>query len=378
MKIGILTYHRAINYGSVLQAWATKDLLEKEGFKVEVIDYEPENSKKNSNIYLSGYKLSTCLKNILRIPVAKYKKKKIKAFDKFRKNYLNLSDFSIDNNDDSDVLSKRYDCIICGSDQIWNVHASDCDDIFFLPEVTTKKIAFSVSVNNTDYTETRCNEAMKKWISDFDFISCREESGKRKIKDFLGGNREVYTFLDPTLMHKKEDYYPLCSERIIDTPYIFLYKVWSGKESYSLVSELGKRLQIPVYTIFMHSNILALCKVESTGINVIKNMAGPGDYLSLIRYSNYVVTDSFHGTAFSIIFEKKFICVKETKSDGGEKNDERIISILKTLNFENRYISLKEISEFPIMDSIDYSSVTKKRMKIASNNICLLKDAISE
>ena len=73
---------------------------------------------------------------------------------------MSLSEFRITSEDDIRILGDKYDCIIFGSDQIWNVYASDCDDVYFLPNVKTKKIAFSVSVNNTDYTETRCNDEM--------------------------------------------------------------------------------------------------------------------------------------------------------------------------------------------------------------------------
>ena len=146
---------------------------------------------------------------------------------------MSLSEFRITSEDDIRILGDKYDCIIFGSDQIWNVYASDCDDVYFLPNVKTKKIAFSVSVNNTDYTETRCNDEMKRWMSDFDLLTCREASGAKKISDFLGGVH-IDTFLNPTLMHRKDDFFELCSDRIVKEDYIFLYKVWSGRDSYKI------------------------------------------------------------------------------------------------------------------------------------------------
>ena len=373
MKIGILTFHKSINYGSVLQTWATKDLLERMGYTAEVIDYEPAALKDFYKLYSSGHGVTAFARRLLRMPIVKIKKNQQKKFELFRNNHLNLSDFTLTKNDDFRMIENNYDCVICGSDQIWNVHALDSDDVYFLPDVNVKKIALSVSVNNTDFTEPRCNEEMKRWIMDFDFLTCREESGAKKISAFLDGQREVKTFLDPTLMHHKEDFYPLCSNRVIKRPYIFLYKVWSGKDSYKLVSELGKKLNLPVYTMFMHNSMKELCMVESGGVRVIKKDTSPSDYLSLIRYADYVVTDSFHGTAFSLRFEKQFICVREKDSKGHDKNDERILNILKIVGLDDRYIALDSIFSYPITDKIDYSSVTDRRMRIANDNITTLK-----
>ncbi len=378
MKIGILTFHKSINYGSVLQTWATKNLLERMGYSAEVIDYEPGVLKDFYKLYPSGHNVKALARKIVRMPITKIKKNQQIEFEVFRNRFLNLSNFTLNKNDNFKIIEDSYDCVVCGSDQIWNVHALDSDDIYYLPHINVKKIALSVSVNNTDFSEPRCNEEMKRWISDFDFLTCREESGSRKISGFLEGKREVKTFLDPTLMHDKEDFYPLCNDRVIKKPYIFLYKVWSGKDSYKLVSELGKHLNLPVYTMFMHNSIKELCMVESSGIKVIKKDTSPSDYLSLIRYADYVVTDSFHGTAFSLIFEKQFICVREKDANGHEKNDERIQNILKTVGLEDRYLALDRIFTYSIANKIDYLTVTDRRMRIANENIATLKKVIGE
>lgn len=375
MKIGILTYHRSINYGSVLQTWATQNLLEKEGYSAEIIDYEPEYHTRINNLTHSNTAKNR-IKNLIRRPIIQYKDKQQKAFEQFRNKYLHLSHLEFSNDDNYKSLESYYDCIICGSDQIWNVHALDCDDIYFLPDINLKKIALAVSVNNTDFTESRCDENMRRWISEFDFLSCREENGSNKIRKFLNDDREVYTFLDPTLMHEKDDYYPLCSDRIIDESYIFMYKVWSGSETHKLVSEIGKKLKKPVYTLLMTNRILSLCKLELSGIKIIKDHLSPSDYLSLINYADFIVTDSFHGTAFSLIFEKQFICVREKTADGSEKKDERLTNILKLTRLENRYIALNDVDRIVAIDKIDYETVTRNRMKIAKNNIDLLRKAI--
>ncbi len=377
MKIGVLTFHKSINYGSVLQAWATQELLKKAGYSVEIIDYEPKVYKKANEIFLSGKGLGVIVKNLLRIPVVKYKKNQRNKFELFRKEFLNMSDFKVDYTMDYKELEEKYDCFICGSDQIWNVHAVDCDDIYFLPDIRKKKIALAVSVNNTTFSEPRCDENLRRWISDFSLISCREERGAKRLYNFLNGKNNVHTLLDPTLLHEKEDYNSICNSRLINEDYIFLYKVWSGKESYKMVTELGKKLGLPIYTLFMYNNVLALSKVEFTGIHVIKSETSPKDYLSLIRYANLVVTDSFHGTSFSIIFEKQFICVREKKPDGTYKDDDRLLNILNVVGLDDRYVSLENIKSYNLEESINYSEVTRKRLSIAKDNIELVLQAIN-
>ena len=378
MKIGILTYHKSINYGSALQAWATLSFLQNEGFDAEIIDYEPESFNSQYQIFNKKITPKNIIKNIFRVPIAGIKRRQIKDFSDFKTDRMTLSKESYSPYSNLKLLEEKYDCIICGSDQIWNVHAKDCDDIYFLPEIQTRKIAFAVSINSTDYTEERCNSKMKEWILDYDLISCREKTGAERIADFIGHKKDVFTLLDPTLLHTKNDYLQICKPDTLPANYIFMYKVWSGKDTYKLVADIGKKLDMPIYTILMLKDILGLCKVEKNGIKVLKKELGPEHFLTYIRNASYVVTDSFHGTAFSIIFEKPFISVREKKPDGCLKNDERITNLLKLLGITERYLSLYELSEFDYTKAINYSIVTEKRIKLANETKKILLNALNE
>lgn len=375
MKIGILTFHKSINYGSVLQAWALQNLLLSFGYDAEIIDYEPECYEMKYGIYLPSYSLKSFVKNVLRFPIAKYRKHKSRCFADFRAKELRLSKEKYGKASDPEELEGKYDCLICGSDQIWNVHAKDCDDFFFLPNVSAKKIAYAVSINTTDYTEPRCNDEMKRWIQDFSFLSCREKTGAERIKKFINGTHEVMTMLDPTLLHDKADFDSITGPRIIQEEYIFLYKVWAGKESFSMASSVSERLKLPVYTLLLANDVLTLWKIEKQGIKVIRYDTRPEDYLSLIKNASYVMTDSFHGTAFSIIFEKNVICVKEKKQGKDIEADERIMNLLESLEMKERYISVSEIDNV-LSDRLDYERITARRMKAADYCISLLKKTI--
>lgn len=370
-KIGILTFHKSINYGSVLQAWALSKVLD--DYEVYIIDYEPDVYKKNYAAFAVSKGIKYNINRLLNyIPI----KRQIRLFSEFRKRYLNCTAQYSSKNLTSEILNK-YDAIITGSDQIWNVHAEDSDDAFFVPfKIKGKKIAYACSINTTDFSETRCNDKLMEYILDYDFISIREKSGADKVSRFIGNQKKIYTMLDPTLLNTKEAFNEITSKRIVQRPYIFLYNVWSGFSAVEAAQKISNLIGLPVYTAMMDSRIKQIMKIEKTGITVETKYTSPEDFLSLIKYSDLVITESFHGTAFSLIFEKKFVCINSRNDSGNLKNDERIINILNIVGLEERYISIEDISKFDFDKNINYKMVTQKRMEEAAICKSLLIGAI--
>ena len=209
--------------------------------------------------------------------------------------------------------------------------------------ISAEKIAYACSINNTDFTEKRCDEKLKKWISDYDFISIREKSGANKVSTFLNDEKTIYTVLDPTLLNSKDAFDAITNNRIIKGPYIFLYNVWPGMEAVKAAKKISEITGLPVYTAMMDSRIKQILCAEKQGIRVETRHTSPQDFLSLIRYSDLVVTDSFHGTAFALIFEKKFVCINPKDEFGHLKNDERIVNILDITNLKERYSSIENV-----------------------------------
>lgn len=373
-KIGILTFHKSINYGSVLQAWAIQTLLIEKGYDVSVIDYQPSVYKEMYDIMRFDTPKEFIKSILSKLPIAYYLKKQKKTFENFRNRKMHLSSYSLTIESDYNVLQNKYDCIVCGSDQIWNIRAKDCDPIFFLPiaHEKVKKITYAVSINDTDFTEKVANEKLKGLIRDFDYISVREESGRKKLQDFINYKNAVFCDLDPTLLHDKKIYNLITSPRIIGEKYIFLYNVWPNDEVFEAAKKISHILKLPVYTAFMARGVRVLIKVLKKGVKVICNNTSPEDFLSLIKYAEYVVTDSFHGTAFSIVFEKKFVCINVAC-----KNDERICNVLKILDLEERYISKENIELFDYTGKINYTIVTQKRLEAANESINRLLTAIN-
>ena len=195
-KIGILTFHKSINYGSVLQAWSLQQVLFDKGYSVQIIDYEPRKYKSIYGFFADGYSVGV-FKHNLKVAIMYFAlKHQEKLFFRFRKKQLLLSEKAYTYEDDFEKVGYIYDCIVCGSDQIWNVHAWDCDSIYFLPiDHNCQKIAYAVSINNMDFTERECTDKMKANILDFDFLSVRESSGARKLEDFIEKKKKVYVML---------------------------------------------------------------------------------------------------------------------------------------------------------------------------------------
>lgn len=378
-KIGILTFHKSINYGSVLQTWALYNLLTNAGYDVEIIDYEPMMYKKKYTVLRKPNSMENIKANIAVIPILNKVYRQYKYFQIFREKYLRLSNYTLHYGDENSENLNTYDYIICGSDQVWNVRATDCDPMFFLPApLRGKKIAYAVSINSTDFTEEKYKDNLKSWIMDFSFLSVREQSGAAKLMRYIDNQKNVYTVLDPTLLLTKESFDTICSHRLIRDDYIFLYNIWTKREGLEIAKYLSEKLELPVYMIMPNNSYINIIRLKAEGINVDTINTAPGDYLSYIKNAKFVVSDSFHGTAFSLIFERQFLCVNALNKDGSLRNDERIVGILKQVNLLNRYISIKQLEDCEFRNQIDYSKVTPRRLSTANESVRLLMSELGE
>lgn len=368
-KIGILTFHKSINYGSVLQSWALSRVISKR-FVVEIIDYEPQNYEFLYANYRPWKSWNNIKYNLKRMPLSSALNNQQQLFKKFRDKQLPLSRKKYNHNNGCDI-KEEYKGIVVGSDQVWNIRAKDCDPIFFLPfNYSGKKVSYACSINDTDYTEKNLPSNLASEICDFDFISIREESGKNKLEQFIAKQKKIYTLLDPTLLCNSSEYDSLLNDRIVDGKYIFLYNVWTSEAGIQAAKFLSNKLNMPVYTIMTASNVKEINLLKKSGILVDTVRTSPSDFLNFFKYASYIVTESFHGTAFSLIFEKPFVCVSN------RTNDERLNNILTLVGLKDRYMKLGELQTFDLEQEIDYEIVTEKKEKRAEECIELLYKAI--
>ena len=373
MRIGILTFHKSINYGSVLQAFALQSKLQSLGYDVSIIDYEPEKYLEMTKLFLTN---GSVYQNLNILPIAFFQKHKQNMFKRFRSNRLNLSENTYYYNSDFRELNNNYDCIICGSDQIWNVAIKDCDDVYFLPGINIKKIAYSISVGNSGNALLTSDKELAQWINEFSSISVREKETIDIIRELIGYEKSIQQTLDPTLLLDKETYLKYMSHSYVSGDYIFLYNIWNGSDGFEIAETISEKLGMPVYAMLPAKNLTGLLKIKNHSIKFILYHSKPEDFLSLIQKASFVITDSFHGTAFSLIFEKQFISVNYKKDEHQYKNDVRIINILGLFNLNDRYISKYDDISIINSNQVDYDVVTPVRKQLAENSIDILVNAI--
>ena len=341
MKIGLITIHNANNYGAILQTFALQKILCTYG-KVEVIDYNNKHISISLDLLRMKFSLHGLLgigKDIFRL----YPRKKvIKKFKQFSSKYINVTEEFDSNSIQSNKKLNNYDVYIAGSDQIWNPTciSENCriDDIYFLSFApkNTKKISYASSIGNHIYSESE-KEQVINLLNDFHAISVREKDGKTQLENIL--NQEIKHVLDPTLLLSKEEW--------INT--LDIKENTTHKEKYILVYSVPKspliRSAVGYYSKKLALKVISIDQGLSPGATVDEHIrdAGPLDYLELFLNAEFIITDSFHGTCFSVNFEKQFISV----SPGVHSN--RIESFLFLIGLENRIVKSEE----------DFDSVNK-------------------
>ena len=374
MRIGILTYHKSLNNGSALQAYALKKKLQNMNYNVEIIDYTPEKYKEIYGL-LATYGHSSFLKKIAlfgrRLFLIDMFLSNKRKYTSFQQKYLSLSKKKYFFNSDFEALNNEYDVLITGSDQIWNTVCADCDLIYFLPiSHIARKVAYAPSCNDTKQFE----EKYIHLLQDYDNISVREESGKKTIDTILP-HMDIRVASDPTFLLEPKDYEHFGNNRLIRQDYIFLYSVKYSDDVIESAKLLSKKLRIPVYTMVLFPQMRIIRKLKKSGIKYKRHNNGPVDFLNYIKNSKFVVSDSFHGTAFSLIFNKQFYSVN-IRSNNILTNDERICTILEKMNLKNRYLTFDMICNLKEMPVINYKEVSPKKRAYANESIEWLKNAV--
>ena len=350
MKVGILTYHRAENYGALLQAYALSSFLKKQGFEVGFVDYWPNYHEDYFRIFprirfkKGGFASKLiCLYQTMVWGAIRYKRKQV--MKSFMINYLGLPDKAKYSND-KDVC-KEFDIVVYGSDQIWrqqNLPGKRGLDYWYFgsSNIEARKISYAGSMGPSCLSEEE-KKSITKMLSNFEAISVRETS-LRDFFDTLGLKTSVV--VDPVFLLNKDEWLQLAQKydnhHKVYNSYILFYNLLNTVESEHFVEELSRMYSLPIIEITKKYGIKYLGKRYFHTVSVI-------DFLSLIYNSDYVVSNSFHGVALSVIFEKQFYSVGMGNKSG------RVESLLSTLNIGDRYCKNGIIPK----EKIDYDSVNK-------------------
>lgn len=322
MKTGIITFHRAHNYGAVLQCYALATTLKNLGHDVEVIDYLPTQFKIEYSIYpfrhLSLIRKITQLVKLL--PVLDIKIKRSKGFNSFIST-LPLSKKSFD---ETNARFDNYDVIVFGSDQIWNpVLTNNKDNVYCgnFPKLGKRFVSYAASTN-PKLLQKEYQEYFEGIIDRFDNISTRESS----LTNYLNGlsNNVSQVVLDPVLLLTKDQWKKIAIKPQ-EEKYLLVYTVPQHPQIIQVANQLAKEKNLQVIEI--RPNIHNIRKK-----NYLQTVS-PTEFLGYIMYADYVLTTSFHGTALSVVFEKQFLTLSIN-----EQVDDRAANLLENLCLSERLV----------------------------------------
>lgn len=338
IKVSFITIHVGANFGSVLQTIATYYVLKGLGINPTCVNYIPPRVTKKR--YWSDAINGGPIKFIERLvyyPIRIYSEFK---YSSYLKKHCNLSKPIYSEEDFSSVCPKA-DVYVTGSDQVWNfVHNEGCDKHYFFDGIKGKKICYATSIGMTELPQDYYNY-MKQALKDYSAFSVRESSAVTLLKS-LGYDATLV--LDPTFMLRKEEWCKYASKRFVEKPYIFVYLPYNtvGEDMiYKTITKIAKQKGLTIVTY--SPNLMHYHKADKT-----ITFAGPGDVLSLFYYADFVVTNSFHGTAFSINLNKQFFVYYPSNFST------RISSILDLCGLKQRLLD-SVVSDSAINETIDFT-----------------------
>lgn len=354
-KIGIITYHFAQNYGSVIQCYALQEFLKTKKYDVSVINFVSKNQAEN-NSYSSGLKGK--IKSLVLLKISKERKKKLKAFLNFRKKHLNETErLSTISEFENLVNTEKYDVLISGSDQVFNPNILDYNDAFVIPFSTNAiKISYAASLGNAKENELLM---LKKDIEDFQKISLREASDKKIFENTI--NKKVSIVCDPVFLLSKDEWVEKInnfeSDYLEKEPYLLCYFIHKNyiNEAIKIAEKIALEKNLKLKIINAGYGKYSFRKDVMVG-------CGPEDFLKLFKNATYICTDSFHGTSFSIILNKNFNCI-DTKSN---IKDTRRKNLLEKFELSDRLCFVE--NENPKLSAIDYKKTNKIILKYSSES----------
>lgn len=359
-KLGIITFNRALNYGAVLQAYAMKRVCESLGYEVHVIDYHegPETGPQPLQTFLRAHNKKKAVLPFLRnILSYHWKHRRWQKFRRFRGEYLDESVLC----ETSQQISKLgYSAYVIGSDQIWNYHITGgrFDPVYFgrLPKGAVY-VVYGASAHDTPFPPNM-EKCLKKelWKTDA-AIGIRE----KRLKEYVGTltGIDYPAVLDPTLLAGRAVMEEVTGSRIPRRPYILLYQIDTNPASDITIRSLEKKFGRRVYS-------MTVPKLGS--LHGKKGSAGPEEFLALLSHADFLVTNSFHGVALSLLMHKQFYVYE----NGGVMT--RIDDLLDLLDLEGRKVRLT--ADIDPDDRIDYAVVDEMLDKMRSASLAFLKKAL--
>lgn len=344
MKIGILTFHHAHNYGAVLQAYALQEVLRKKGHNVEFINYRNPYLLSIYNWFSwKRFITKNVIKAIKELNLVLKRKRRYDNFQYFIQSKLSITDQSYD--------LTSYDIIIIGSDQVWNPKLTHgFDSMYWGNWNHYDTIVASYAASMEDHISPNDKIEISMLLKNFDFISVREENLKNQLK--LLTNKNIDVVVDPTLLLNREHWLEMGNNPIIKEDYILLYQVRNNEKAENIAQQISKHLNVKIVHLSARIDLSNDKKTISSG---------PLEFLSLFHHARFVVCTSFHGTIFSLIYHKPFCSV--LLDDG---KDSRVTNLLFQVGLSDRGVSKYEKY---LITPVDWINIDERIKELRQHSI---------
>jgi len=349
-KVGIISFHRSINFGSALQAFALSRFLNKHGYVPEHIDLSTAEQRALYRLFPSFKSPGDLLRNIFYLwhGISWFRKKE--KFKRFLKNFVPTGKTYLS----ATILRQSppsYDWYICGSDQIWNQFCLDFSPAYFLDFVEDKKCCFSyaASLGRTDFTLEQL-QFFQKNLKGFNAISVRESQGQEILSPLL--EQPVSVVLDPTVLIDTDEWRFISKKVKTPKKYILCYFLGAGVEMRKFAGRLHRETGLPLLTVRMNLRDIFLPCKKYYGI-------GPQEFLYLLDHAEFVCTGSFHAVIFSILFRKKFWAFVNLE---GNDCQSRLQSLLTKLNLTHRILKYAD-APVSLNEEIDFKDAEMRLAK---------------
>lgn len=359
MKIGLITFHTPKNYGAVLQAYSLMSYLKNYSDDVKIIDYNTPALRAKYPLKPKSKSIKQLIYKLLMYSAYSQKKKKYEKFDAFVSNKLSLTK-RYESLEDLSSDPPEADAVFTGSDQVFNPSRIEEErKVFYLDFVpeSKKKIAYAASFGTESIPEDKQDE-IKGYLNRFDYISVRESSGIDIVKELSG--KPAAEVLDPVFLNDKEFWgktaVPYKEEF---KNYLFYYRLMGSSESDAVAQRIAKEKNLKLVVM---TDGLIKWKADK-----ILRDVGPEEFLYLMNNAGYIVTDSFHGVAFSLIFEKQF-----TFSDMNDRTNERGLNLLQKVGIERLAFGTGNAGD----RKLNYKEINKQLSKLKNISKNYISDSL--
>lgn len=362
MRVACLTFHNSQNYGSVLQTYALQETVKGLGHDYHIIDYSTPEKRKFDSILGRNREMSLphYLLKLASLPLNIHKQRRFADFSRMHLSITpRYSDYA-----ELLELNDRYDRFICGSDQVWNAEMVRYDPSYFLTFVSDpdRKFAYAASFGVSSPSD-RDLTFYSDMFSRFGLISVREKTGQDIIARC--SKHKARLVLDPTLLLSTQQWNRVARYDYTSGQYILVYALRHDDSVQAFIRKL--RLQTGLKVVYISRGVASILRDRAVAV------PSPQQWLGLFQKAAYVVTTSFHGTAFSVNFNRPFFTF--VKQDLGNTNS-RIVDFLDLVGMKDRIYTTCPNGEVDL-NTPDFSRANRVLLRKRDDSIRFLEEALS-